>query len=231
MTAKKTGWLGFQFSWRFEILLFALLAFLGATPFIHSWVVIGFLASVVLISSVAAVNEGRVFTRVAWAFALASLLTLWAAEITSRSGLVIASGFFDIGLYLVITGAILAYVFRATEVTREVLAAAICAYLLMGVCWSNVYVVMENLAPGSFSSGALAYDVPGGMTSIHDQQSFFVYFSLVTISTLGYGDITPVTPQARSLAALEAIIGQLFIGVLVARLVGQQIRPKKKTLR
>ena len=133
----------------------------------------------------------------------------------------------DIAFYLIMTLAILASVFRATEVTVEVLAAAVCAYLLMGIGWANLYVVIENLSPGSFTSGALASEMVGGFENAQDQQGHFLYLSLVTLSTLGYGDVTPIQQPARMLAALEAIIGQLFIGVLIARLVGQQIRPKR----
>lgn len=227
MNRRMIGWLGTHFSWRFEVLLVALVVFLGGTPFIDNHIVTGLVASVVLISSVAAVHEGRALTNVAWILAILSMVTLWAADLTGRVDLVVLSGFSGIAFYLVVTSAILAHVFRATEVTRNILAAAICAYLLMGVGWSNLYVVIENLSPGSFTSGALAIKVPGGLVDVHEQQGHFSYLSLVTLSTLGYGDITPVSQPARMLAALEAIIGQLFIGVLIASLVGQQIKSKK----
>jgi len=226
MSHRITDWLEIQFAWRFEILLLALFASLGVAPFVDNHIVTGLFASAVLISTVGAVSEGRAFSRIAWLLAILSMLTLWGADFSERIDLVIASGICGIGFYLVMTTAILAYIFRATEVTREILAAAICAYLLMGIGWSDLYIVVENLSPGAFTSGALATEVPGGIVDLHDQQGHFTYLSLVTLSTLGYGDITPVSQQARMLAALEAIIGQLFIGVLIARLVGQQIRPK-----
>ncbi len=215
---------------RFELLLVLLLFFLGIAPLIGNHVVSGVLASFVLISTVSAVREGRIFAWVGWSLAICSVLALWGADISGRIELVIVSGYLDLTFYLIMTTAILAYVFRSTEVTLEVLAAAICAYLLMGIGWSNIFVLIENHMPGSFSSGALASEVAGGFQNAHDQQGHFSYFSLVTLSTLGYGDITPVTQPARMLAALEAIIGQLFIGVLIARLVGQQIRRKAKLL-
>jgi len=213
---------------RFELLLVLLLLFLGIAPLINSHVVSGVLASFVLISTVSTMCEGRVFARFGWVLASCSILALWGADISGRIELVIASGYLDLTFYLIMTTAILAYVFRSTEVTLEVLAAAICAYLLMGIGWTNLFVVIENHVPGSFSSGALASEVAGGLQNVHDQQGHFSYFSLVTLSTLGYGDITPVTQPARMLAALEAIIGQLFIGVLIARLVGQQISRKAR---
>lgn len=224
MLSRLMQWKG---EWRFEFLLVVLMVVLGVMPFIDSRIVTSLIGSFLLISTVSAVSEGRAFNRIGWALALSSLAALWGADLSGDVRLVLASGFADIVFYLIMTMGILGYVFRAREVTTDVLAAAICAYLLMGVGWSNVYVVIENLIPGSFSSGALASVIPGGLDSVHAQQGHFTYLSLVTLSTLGYGDITPVTQPARILAALEAIIGQLFIGVLIARLVGQQIKPRE----
>lgn len=211
---------------RFGLLLVVLLLYIGVIAFVDSHVVTSLVGSLLLISTVSAVNEGRMVMRLGLALVLFSLATLWAAEISGNVRLVLASGYADMAFYLIMTVIILSYVFRATEVTTEVLAAAICAYLLMGIGWSNIFIVLENHVPGSFNSGALATMMEGGLESVRAQQGHFSYLSLVTLSTLGYGDITPVTQPARMLAALEAIIGQLFIGVLIARLVGQQIKPK-----
>lgn len=224
MRSRLIQWKG---AWRFEFLLVILLLVLGVMPFIDDHIVTSLFASFLLISTVSAVSEGRGFSKAGWALALLSLAALWGAELSGEIRLVLVSGYTDIVFYLIMTTAILSYVFRAREVTRDVLAAAICAYLLMGVGWSNIFVVLENHVPGSFSSGALASVVPGGLESVQAQQGHFTYLSLVTLSTLGYGDITPVSQPARILAALEAIIGQLFIGVLIARLVGQQISSRK----
>jgi hypothetical protein len=213
-------------SWRFEGLLVILVVSLGLMPFLDDHFFTPLIASFLLISTVSAASDGRAYNRIGWTLALFSLTALWAAEINGSVILVLASGYSDIAFYLIMTTAILGYVFRATRVTRDVLAGAICAYLLMGLGWSNIFVVLENHVPGSFSSGALASAATGGLEGVHQQQGHFTYLSLVTLSTLGYGDITPVTQPARMWAALEAIIGQLFIGVLIARLVGQQIKPR-----
>ena len=94
--------------------------------------------------------------------------------------------------------------------TSNVVYDAVVIYLLIGITWSDVYAVLEHLPPGSFNlAGASAIEVPA-----------FTYYSFVTLTTLGYGDVTPLTDQARSLAILEAVIGQLYMTVLVARLVG-----------
>ena len=104
---------------------------------------------------------------------------------------------------------ILAYLIQETEVTMDVIMAAVCVYLLMAFFWSSTFSVLEYFQPGSFQlaerTGSAFQD--------------FTYFSFVTLTTLGYGDIVPLTPQAKTLASVEAVMGQIYIATLVARLV------------
>ncbi len=88
------------------------------------------------------------------------------------------------------------------------LYGGISVYLLLGIIWAALYREMEILSPGSFAGP----DDSLGFSN-------FIYFSYVTLTTLGYGDILPVTQKARSLAILEAITGVVFLGTLIARLV------------
>jgi hypothetical protein len=114
-------------------------------------------------------------------------------------------------------------VFRSREITTESLAGAICAYLLIGALWADVFSILETVRPGSFSSVTATSDAVTAVESARLQVAQFSYFSFVTLSTLGYGDITPLTRPARNLAALEAIFGQLYLAFLIARLVSQKV--------
>jgi hypothetical protein len=109
---------------------------------------------------------------------------------------------------------ILRDVMSAQRVTVETLKGAICIYLLMGAAWSIAYEFLEYAQPGSFSFPSTA-----SVSAVEASESLY-YFSFVTLTTLGYGDITPVSRYARHLAMLEAIVGQLFVAVMIARLVG-----------
>jgi hypothetical protein len=100
-----------------------------------------------------------------------------------------------------------------THVTGQLIAGSVAVYLLLGVIFAYSYSLVENVVPGAFS-------LPDDVTDVHDA---LFYYSWVTLTTVGYGDITPVAPIARSLAALEALIGPLYLTVLVARLVGMRI--------
>ena len=105
------------------------------------------------------------------------------------------------------------------DVSLNRIVGAVCVYLLLGVMWSIAYSVLEYLQPGSFK----------GLTELATPawNPDWIYFSFVTITTLGYGDITPLTQTARSLSFAEAIVGQFYIAVLVAGLVSAYISAKK----
>lgn len=96
---------------------------------------------------------------------------------------------------------------------------AICIYLLLGVMWSFFYVLVNILLPGSFN-----ISISG---SPFEQAQDFLYYSFVTLTTLGYGDITPIRDTARALSVIEAILGQFYIAILVAGLVASFITRKK----
>ena len=105
---------------------------------------------------------------------------------------------------------ILGYALRGGRVDAEKVAAAVCVYLMIGVVWQDLYILVDIFIPGSFNSAAL---------SGRD----YLYFSFVTLSTLGYGDITPANGPAQAMAYTEALVGQLYLTILVARLVGLYI--------
>ena len=108
--------------------------------------------------------------------------------------------------------------FQVSKVDTNVICAALCLYLVIGLLWGAFYTVLESVAPGSFAGKLLSDSGSPQETTDHLQ-----YFSFVTLSTLGYGDITPQTRGAAALCQAEAILGQFLTVVLVARLVGIQV--------
>jgi voltage-gated potassium channel Kch len=110
-------------------------------------------------------------------------------------------------------------VFRAGPITVQRIEGAVAVYLLFGLVWAEVYQFVELLNPGAFQ-------IPSGAAGASDRFSSLLYFSFITLTTLGYGDIVPVHPVARSLAMLEALTGQLYPAILIARLVSMEIASK-----
>jgi hypothetical protein len=105
------------------------------------------------------------------------------------------------------------FILRAKKVTGEILCAGVANYLLMGLLWSFAYVLLADFVPDAFAFTA-------GPDATHQMQGFnCIYFSFVTLSTIGYGDIVPISPVARMLAITEATSGMFYIAILIARLV------------
>jgi len=133
----------------------------------------------------------------------------WALLI-SHAIILVLIGFFCV--------TILAYVLRRGRVNSDKIFAAICVYMLMGYGWSFVYSILVELEPHAF--------VATTEVGLHDFVARLLqlrYFSFMTLTTVGYGDIVPHSPLARTLTALEAVMGQFYLVVLVGRLVGLHI--------
>ena len=172
-----------------------------------------FCFSLLLISGVAIAWGQR------WLFGLAAFVgsvtmaVRWMAFFTPTFTLQVWSGGWSLVAILAISLVLLAQVFRAGPVTAYRLQGAIAVYLLFGVGWAHAYHLTELLHPGSFNMP------PSEIPSVLD----WVYFSFITLTRVGYGDIMPVRPIARTLAMGEALTGQLYLAVLIARLVAMEV--------
>ena len=124
-----------------------------------------------------------------------------------------------LGFLIVAISFTLGQVVFGTEMNVNRLVGAICVFLLLGLIWSFAYALLELAAPGSFTGSGLG-EGPG-------DDSIWLYFSFVTLTTLGYGDISPVSAMARSLASMQAVAGQFYIAVLVAGLVSAYISERR----
>ena len=107
------------------------------------------------------------------------------------------------------------HIFRAREVGADLLAGAAAVYLLLSLIWAFLYGIVDQRIAGAFT---------GGEKTLFD----FVYFSLTTLTTLGYGDISPVAPLPRMLAVLEAAVGVLYTAILIGRLMGIHLENRQK---
>ncbi|MCB1840120.1 MAG: hypothetical protein H6858_04655 [Rhodospirillales bacterium] len=114
------------------------------------------------------------------------------------------------------------HIFNGSKVDANLLLGAASLYLLMGVCFAYMYTIVDYFFPASFS-GALT----SGTHGIHALFAQFFYYSFVTLATVGYGDIMPVSQEARFLSLIEAILSQLYMTILIARLVGMHLHHSK----
>lgn len=159
----------------------------------------------------------RIFYTATILSAVSIVLTCWVlsapsrfAAILSHCSIIVMVGFFVV--------AILGYVLREEKVTADKIYAAICVYLLIGYGWSFAYSVLDELEPSAF-----AIPTPVESTDLAAQVTQLRYFSFVTLTTMGYGDIVPRSNAARTLVVLEGVVGQLYLVTLMGRLVGLHI--------
>ncbi len=200
---------------RFLFLLLALVALLLVSPFLdnsrshHAYFIILF--AFIMLSAVRIANKQRSRRIVALAIGVPWLLLSLGGLVWQHTELAVGANLLFVVFNMYVFVIVLGTVVRAIAVDFDILLGAASVYLLIGIIWTVSYVVIHQLDPEAFS---LIH---------HESQPLFhefLYFSLTTLTTLGYGDITPLNPFAQIWAAMEAVVGTLYITLLVARLVG-----------
>ena len=195
---------------------FAERTLLGAT-------VVDFLLTAVAMAVFFVVFQGRREKRVALVTTLVALGFSWSRYVTPAAeyeALEIVLHHVLMAVFLGFAVAvILSNVRSQTAISGDDVWGAICGYLLAASLWANVYAATYVLVPGSFTIGPGLQELAEGKR----QTALFNYFSVVTLTTMGYGDITPARPPATALAMLEAIFGQFYIAIVVAQLVGVRL--------
>jgi hypothetical protein len=134
--------------------------------------------------------------------------------IEPRFYLTVVSVLCQIGFNIYIIVLVLISLFREKRVTGNIICGAIAVYLLIGTTFSVLYYFMESMAPGSF---CINISQSSAEQLLHID---FVHLSFITITTLGYGDIIPISGCARSFTNLEAVIGVMYVAILISRFVG-----------
>ncbi len=179
------------------------------------------LVTFILLAGLTAVGRSRRFVIVGLTLVLPAVALNWLARIDGMYSLLILSSVLATAFLVYLAVLILNYVMRAAKVDSNTIAGAVCVYILMGYAWGLGYFIMEAWSPAAIiHTTPLPPDRVGGLL---EATSDAVYFSFATLTTLGYGDITPLSAGARTLAVLEAIMGQLYLVVLIARFVGLHI--------
>ena len=207
-------------------LLIALALFIFFAPFVEEIkggdLIVSILLSLVLISAVFAVASRRSTLIIALLLAIPALVGRWINYFQPE--LVPPAVFLTAGLALIafVVANLLRFVLRAPSVNADVLCASISAYLMLGLLWTMAYWLVDQLTPGAFSFNTTS----GTKETMAGFNAF--YFSFITLSTVGYGDIAPVSRIARWLAATEAMTGLLYVTVLIARLVSLYSTPKSQ---
>ncbi len=206
-------------------LFFSLMLMILASPFLQhrpglQWMLSIFLL-LVLLTAVRTVAHRRHEYLVAMALGVLALLPIFGV-LLARADWLETVRLLAVALFLFwVCGLLLRdIILRSHTVTLELITGAVNIYLMVGLAFGFVFGLVEQLQPGSVSG--LSEQLAAA-----DSMSQFMYFSFITLTTLGYGDITPLTPLATTVSYVEAIFGQLYLAILVARLVGLYIVRRK----
>lgn len=201
---------------RFSILFAALLSIAFFYTFLELYRIHPWADSILLTLSMVAALRSLRGTRRPHRLALAAIVPAvgltWASELGGQFAAAIASNASIAGFEIIVAISILLLVTRTNAVTVDALFGAVSVYLFIGLVWAHLFMVLNLFQPKAFS-GDLGADLLAG----------FIYYSFSTLTTLGLGDIQPISAQARALSIFEVIFGNLYLTVLVARLVALQI--------
>lgn len=184
-------------------------------------VVVRIVFGLLLLSGIGAVARSRTAAACCGAaLLLTQIIHLgdWLSDAPGWQGPDALASFVATGL---LAAMVLVQVFREGAMTLGRICGAIAVYLLLGLMFAFLYTALASVMPGAFTKPEIAHP----HTAVASE---LVYFSFVTLSTVGYGDVEPVHAMARSLAMLEAIVGQLFPAVLLARLVSMELYHRQR---
>ena len=216
--------LGQQGLWAFIFLLFAtqLLGPVIDSPLVR--LLTALLFSLFLVAGVYSLSPRPALRMLAGLLVLAVIVLRWL-RLAMPSPAIIAMGMTGSLLFMVfLTLSSIRRVFRDDQaVTAERVTGAVAVYLLFGLTFAYLYGLLEQLLPGSFNLPA--QEDFGDPTRLGS----FTYFSFITLTTLGYGDITPIHPAARMCVAIQALFGQLYPATLLARLVSLEIMHRQQS--
>jgi hypothetical protein len=212
-------------------LLVSLLSFFVLSPFLEGHpigdLILIFSLYILLVASIVELSAKRVLMRFCVPLVVVSMASILIAhlhrsrlfDIVNYSLLTLFFGIVSIGLFL--------YLGRTGPITGGRIYASVSLYLILGIFWFAIYNLVNVLYSDSFLEVGL------GSSAINRiPRATFLYYSLVTLTTLGYGDIVPLSPVARMFAALESTTGVLYMAITVARLVAayQKMDDKPSTL-
>jgi hypothetical protein len=212
-----------QSNQRFLILLCLILGLLVFVPILQRFVAIRIFIDIfitaIFISMVYTFSYKKVHAIAGVFLAILMLASLWLQYLDPNKWILPVGMLAGVIFIAMVIASIISLIIKSEEICREIIYAAILMYLLAALMWAFIYTFLELVDPASFNIDLNRSD---GYLPV------FQYFSFVTITTLGYGDITPITDVAKAFSVLEAVIGQLYLVVAVAWLVGMHVSTKSR---
>jgi voltage-gated potassium channel len=210
------------YRWRHLALLISILLVFIISPllvtFRHGVLILNVIGAMVVLAGAYTLSERKHLFTIAIVLSAVSITATWLLVVFQQHWAVLLAHTCIIVLIFFFAVTILGYVLRSGRVTADRIFAAICVYMLIGYGWAFIYALLDESFPASLTALTEV-----GSNDYNQRVLQFRYFSFMTLTTVGYGDVLPRSPTARTMAALEAVMGQIYLTVLVARLVGLHI--------
>lgn len=208
---------------RFLLLLVLILLLILLPPFLDGFlqtrILMDIFLTAIFVSIIYTIKLQKAQRIIAIILVLPLIIATWASYFIEFTTLGLATRIFGALFFAHAVLNILRTIYKSSEISRETIYAAVDAYLLLALMWAFIYSILEMVVPGSFAFPDQRY---------RGELLPFEYFSFITITTLGYGDITPLTDKASALAIFEAVVGQIYMVVLVAWLVGMHVSRRSR---
>jgi len=209
---------------RYTVLLFLVLLMIVGEPLFAGHRLAQGLAStsmsLVLLAALYTLNLSPAYFTVGLVLMVPAFVTRWALHWYRTPELEVFAALSASAFIFVTVVGLVRELFSVKRVTLDTISAAICAYLLMGMAWAFLFAVVAMEHPGSFSRVLLVNSQASPMfMSLHN----FFYYSFICLTTTGFGDIAPTSDAARALSILESVTGQMYLAILIARLVSLEV--------
>ena len=209
-----------EFALLLASLTFLILVYPLLREFRFAFVFVDIFIALVLLSSIFALGRSRALMMIAIGMAAPLLILRWHSLWIGKEEALVVVFCLQAVFLVYVAVIILLRVLRTSHLTIDGTLGGICVYLLLGVLWASLYGLVDVLVPGAFHvTDPETFKVEAGGMVLGD----FLYFSFVTLTTLGYGDVVPVAHSAKGLAMTEAVLGPIYLAVFVARLLGLHI--------
>ncbi len=206
------------FNYRFRILFFTFIIYFLISPIVAEAPIGKSLVEIfymfIMLSAVYTVSDHKIVFLITSIFIILGIITSWYGLVADQIYLFLTSNIIEIVALSVINYTILSYVLHIDITSTDHIFGSVCSYLLLGFVWGFIYDSLAIIIPHSF------YFAHSDHLNALQHLPELIYYSFVTLTTLGYGDITGANMIAKSFSAIEAIIGQVFLVVLIASLVG-----------
>jgi len=215
--------------------LFLLVSFISMFliyPFFSEYIISATIFKVfftlILVSSLYILSNYR-FTFILGAFFCFSALAFeWTSYFYPIFFVRVVGDLFYLFFLVILIKSICMFIFSKDKVTLDIVYGAACLYFIIGLFFATCYSLIELYIPGSFLGNFGNPVIREGFYSIRTMSETLIYFSFVTLTTLGYGDVTPASTPSQFLAILEAIVGQLFLAIAIGRSVGMYLSQKNQ---